>query len=522
MNRKLSDISSMMKLGQKAFALGLPLIEEKIVFQSLKNLLSQSDLYYWNIGYDSIHSVDSEGNFQVRFEHVHDVILWLQKNDTPGFYILSGVLSYQNDREAAGLGPDHQHIIRLYNLLTKIQSKKQFLLFLEQNLEVPSSIHQFIQQLSLDKSSDVSDFFQELMEKKRVTPEERQRVLNLSRSIRPGELQLIIPLLSSNNDQPLSQQIINYKKSIFQAQGIEFIGEPDVEKAVGLELLDQYLDKCACLLRTEAYNHGLQFPRGILLWGPPGTGKSLCAKLAATKMGVPLIAADWAGLRGSNASESRANINRFLADCDTLGEEGLVLYFDDFDKGFAGHDSDSDGGTSRQMASKLLTWMQEHTSQVLVMATINNLGFLPPELIRRFEENIFFVDIPHAGARYEIFKIHLNKYFSEYQFTDSQWRRLLNETHLLTPAEISNVVKRTATEAFYHNCSKGLPDAPLTVTIDDLLEQRYLMTPSLERDEDKIIEIRNKAHFARPANGEDQSRFAQKAPSLFGIDTIAS
>ncbi|MGB3652836.1 MAG: AAA family ATPase [Rivularia sp. (in: cyanobacteria)] len=91
---------------------------------------------------------------------------------------------------------------------------------------------------------------------------------------------------------------------------------------------------------------------------------------------------------------------------DVNGEHGLVLYFDDFEKGFAGFDSDSDGGVSRQLAGKLLTWMQERTSQVLVMATVNRLEFLPPELIRRFDE-IIFVDLPHAGARYEIFKLHL-------------------------------------------------------------------------------------------------------------------
>ena len=513
MKKTFSHISSLMELGQKAFAVGLPLTEETIAFQSLNQLLPDSDLYYWNIAHQNIHSIDTEGNFQIKFNNIHDILSWLQENDTSGFYILSGVLSFKNDP---------QYVLRLYNLLSKIQSKKQFILFFEQNLEVPSSIHQFIQQLSVNRTSQVLDFFNQLMDKQQVSQEERQRVINLSRSIRPGELELITPLLSSDNDKPLSQRIIEYKKSIFQAQGIEFIGEPDVEKAVGLELLDRYLDKCTSLLRPEASSHGLKFPRGILLWGPPGTGKSLISKLAATKMGVPLIAADWAGLRGKDAAESRANINRFLDDCDLLGEEGLVLYFDDFDKGFAGHDSDSDGGTSRQMASKLLTWMQEHTSQVLVMATINNLGFLPPELIRRFEENIFFVDIPHAGARYEIFKIHLKKYFPQYEFSDMEWRRLLNETNLLTPAEIANIVTRTAAEVFYRNCGEGNPNKPLTVTIDNLLEQRYLMTPSLERDEDKIIEIRNKAHFARPANGKDESRFAQDIPCLFGINTVAS
>lgn len=149
-------------------------------------------------------------------------------------------------------------------------------------------------------------------------------------------------------------------------------------------------------------------------------------------MGVPLVAADWSGLRGSTAFESRKNLREFLQFCDANGTHGLVLYFDDFDKGFAGFDSDNDGGISRQLAGKLLTWMQERTFQVLVMATVNRLEFLPPELVRRFDD-IIFVDLPHEkGARYEIFKLHLAKYFPGLDFCEKDWWRLLNETKLLT------------------------------------------------------------------------------------------
>jgi SpoVK/Ycf46/Vps4 family AAA+-type ATPase len=212
-------------------------------------------------------------------------------------------------------------------------------------------------------------------------------------------------------------------------------------------------------------------------------------------------------------------LREFLQFCDANGEYGLVLYFDDFDKGFAGFDSNSDGGVSRQLAGKLLTWMQERTSQILVMATVNRLEFLPAELVRRFDD-IIFVDLPHAGARYEIFKLHLAKYFSGLDFSDRDWLRLLRETKLLTPAEIALLVRKTAEEAFYRNTKQfshlEVGGQPLKVTVKDFLEQRYNFTPSMIREEDKIIEIRNKAVYARPAASPDKSRWAKEPEVLFG------
>ena len=163
--------------------------------------------------------------------------------------------------------------------------------------------------------------------------------------------------------------------------------------------------------------------------------------------------------------------------------------------------------------------MQERTSQVLVMATVNRLEFLPPELIRRFDE-IIFVDLPHAGARYEIFKLHLAKYFPGLDFCEKDWLRLLRETKLLTPAEIALMVRKTAEEVFYRNAQKfptsKLGEQPLTVGVGDFLEVRSQFTPSMIREEDKIVEIRNKAVYARPASSPDTSRWAKEPEVLFG------
>jgi SpoVK/Ycf46/Vps4 family AAA+-type ATPase len=103
--------------------------------------------------------------------------------------------------------------------------------------------------------------------------------------------------------EELTNGVLAYKKSKLKGRGVEFINESDVPQAGGLDLLEEMLQRAAALLSPEARKHNLQFPKGMILWGPPGTGKSLSAKLAAKKMGVPMVAADWAGLRGATAYE---------------------------------------------------------------------------------------------------------------------------------------------------------------------------------------------------------------------------
>ncbi|MBD2311234.1 AAA family ATPase [Desertifilum sp. FACHB-1129] len=335
-----------------------------------------------------------------------------------------------------------------------------------------------------------------------------------------GEIDWILARESANSDsvESLAQRLVDYKINKLRRRGLEFISEPDVPKAVGTDLLSARLDRISALLDPAARQHNLEFPKGLLLWGMPGTGKSLSAKLAAKKMSVPLLSADWNGLRGATPTESLQNLRFLLDTAEAIAP--CILYFDDFDKGFAGWDTDI---TSKQSAQRLLTWMQEHTAPVLVLATINRLGMLPVELQRRLPE-IFFFDLPHDGARYEIFKLHLAKYFPAFRemdespFTDEQWRALLTEYRLCIPDEIGNAVRRVAEECFYQQQQEGKADRPLEVSFEQLLAQRQAFAPALIRSEGPMLEIRNNATYAKPVSSPDTSRFARPKMELFGAD----
>ncbi|CBN53539.1 AAA family ATPase [Kamptonema sp. PCC 6506] len=344
-------------------------------------------------------------------------------------------------------------------------------------------------------------------------------VVRACQGLPQGEIELILErsLAFASTVEEMARFVLDHKVNKLRGRGLEFIAEADVPDAGGLDLLDESLSKVASLLSPEAEKYGLKFPKGMILWGPPGTGKSLSAKLAAKKMGVPLLAADWGSIVGS--SKPDLALRELLELTQALSP--TILYWDDFDKGFAGWNSNADGGVSRRLSGKLLTWMQEHQYPIYIVATVNRLGMLPPELIRRFDD-IFFVDLPHEGAMYEIFNLHLKKYFPEFRnasespWTDDEWRILLRDYRLCTPAEVGNAVRKCAEEIYYRDRVQGKQPDELKVTLQDLRQQRYQFTPSMQRDEEQILAIRNQATYARSASGPDRSRFSIPLQELFG------
>jgi SpoVK/Ycf46/Vps4 family AAA+-type ATPase len=157
----------------------------------------------------------------------------------------------------------------------------------------------------------------------------------------------------------------------------------------------------------EAAEKGLVPPRGVLMLGVQGAGKSLCAKAIATAWQRPLLRMDVGGLYDRYIGESERRLRDALRQAEAMAP--IVLWIDEIEKAFAGAASTStDGGLSRRMFGALLTWMQEHQAPVFLVATANDIEALPPELLRkgRFDE-IFFVDLPGEEAREQIVRIHL-------------------------------------------------------------------------------------------------------------------
>jgi SpoVK/Ycf46/Vps4 family AAA+-type ATPase len=207
--------------------------------------------------------------------------------------------------------------------------------------------------------------------------------------------------------------VLSEKKQLIRRNGIlEYIEEDATIDAVGgLDELKRWLKQRSNAFTERAREYGLPQPKGMLILGVPGCGKSLIAKTTSRLWGLPLLRLDMGRVYdGSMVGRSEANLRNALKTAESISP--VILFIDELDKAFAGTSgsADSDGGTSSRIFGSFLTWMQEKTSPVFVMATANRVERLPGEFLRkgRFDE-IFFVDLPTAEERKEIFKIHLLK-----------------------------------------------------------------------------------------------------------------
>ncbi|CAN5321672.1 AAA family ATPase [soil metagenome] len=182
-----------------------------------------------------------------------------------------------------------------------------------------------------------------------------------------------------------------------------------IEDVGGLVNLKYWLAKRQGGLTLRARQFGIDPPRGLLLLGVQGCGKSLCAKAVAASWKLPLLRLDPGVLYQKYIGETEHRLREALAQAEAMAP--VILWIDEIEKAFASASSDSaDGGLSQRMFGSLLTWMQDHRDPIFVVATANNIQALPPELMRkgRFDE-VFFVDLPDTLARHSIWHVHLKR-----------------------------------------------------------------------------------------------------------------
>ena len=206
--------------------------------------------------------------------------------------------------------------------------------------------------------------------------------------------------------------VFSEKQQIIRKSGLleYYESQEQISQVAGLDDLKQWLVKRGMAFSDRAAEFGLPAPRGVLLLGIQGCGKSLCAKAVASLWRLPLLRFDVGRMFGSLVGSSEENVRRAIQTAESIAP--AILWIDEIDKAFAGSSgsSGSDGGTSARVFGTLLTWLSEKTSPVFVIATANNVSHLPPELLRKGRlDEIFFVDLPSETERQEIFRIHIEK-----------------------------------------------------------------------------------------------------------------
>jgi SpoVK/Ycf46/Vps4 family AAA+-type ATPase len=243
--------------------------------------------------------------------------------------------------------------------------------------------------------------------------------------------------------------VLSEKEQIIRKSGVleYYHANEKMQEVGGLEELKNWLGKRGKAFTQAAREFGLPEPRGILLLGIPGCGKSLTAKAIAGMWQLPLLKLDVGKVFSSYVGSSEENVRRAVQTAESIAP--CILWLDEMEKGFSGLGSSgmTDGGTTARVFGTFLTWLQEKTTPVFVVATSNNVSQLPPELLRkgRFDE-IFYVDLPSKEERTEILKIHLEKRGRKPEKFNLE--KIAAQTHGFSGSEIEEVIVSGLYDAF--------------------------------------------------------------------------
>jgi SpoVK/Ycf46/Vps4 family AAA+-type ATPase len=268
------------------------------------------------------------------------------------------------------------------------------------------------------------------------------------------------------------------KRQIVERDGVleYYPVEESLADVADLTALKSWLRKRSGILadRERAQQYGLTFPRGVLLIGVPGCGKSLCARAIATEWRLPLLRLDTGSLYNKYIGETESNFRRAMQAAERLAP--CVLFIDELEKAFAAGESE-DGGVSLRVLGSFLTWLQDRRADVFVVATANDVQRLPPEFLRkgRFDET-FFVDLPDADTRTEILRIHLKRRRQASETIDLA--AITDATPGYSGAELEQVVVSALYTAFNDNASLSTElllaevtaTRPLSVTMAEKVE----------------------------------------------------
>ena len=393
---------------------------------------------------------------------------------------------------------------KLRNLAKKLKSQPKNLVILASEISVPEDLTEIITiiEFPLPNSQEISQEVERLLMsmgqyvEKRLLDEVVRASLGLSiERIRKvlakaitthGELEI--------NDVDLILE--EKRQTIRQTQILDFYpAHENISDIGGLDNLKDWLLRRGGAFSEQARQYGLPYPRGLLLAGIQGTGKSLTAKAIAHHWHLPLLRLDVGRLFGGLVGESESRTRQMISIAEALAP--CVLWIDEIDKGFAGLKSQGDGGTTSRVFGTFITWLAEKISPVFVVATANNIESLPPEILRkgRFDE-IFFVGLPNQEERKAIFEVHLSR-LRPYNIKGYDIARLAYETPDFSGAEI----EQSLIEAMHIGFSQNRE-----FTTEDILESASQIIPLARTAEEQIKFLQDwaaagKARLASRYNG---------------------
>ena len=392
---------------------------------------------------------------------------------------------------------------RLRDLTYALKTSYKTLVMLSPILKLPAELEKEITVLdyALPSLEDLGQLLDGIIESVKANPQvqvvlttdEREQILKAAQGLTATEAENVFAKSLVEKRRFDVDVILSEKEQIIRKSAIleYYRASEDFATVGGLDLLKDWMEKRTVAFTEKARDYGLPAPKGILMLGVQGCGKSLSAKAIASLWKLPLLRMDVGKIFGGIVGQSEENIRKAIRVAESTAPN--VVWIDELEKGFAGTQSSgiSDGGTTARVFGTFITWLQDKTAPCFVVATANDVTALPPELLRkgRFDE-IFFVDLPSATERAEIFAIHLKKRKRD----PSQFNlvALADATPGYSGAEIEQAVVSALYDAF---------DLGRDVTTEDILEVTEQSVPLSQTMRERIDILREWASSrARPAS----------------------
>jgi SpoVK/Ycf46/Vps4 family AAA+-type ATPase len=406
-------------------------------------------LFVWSIA-DGIRRVPRTDvitqtyEFQAALRHI-------DKTPQNGIYVLLDAQPYFED-------PVNVRLIK--EIAQDYYKTQRTLVFLSQQIEIPPDLQRMSARfcLPLPTTDEIRDLIRteaQLWERENGTPIKGQQqalellVQHLSGMCLDDAQRLVRQAIRDDNAITMDdiQRVLRFKRESMGEGGLlEFeIDTGTLSDVGGLANLKHWLELRRSAVIGDAAKLGIEPPKGVLLLGVQGAGKSLAAKAIAGSWGLPLMRLDFAVLYNKFHGETERNLRQALKQAEAMAP--CVLWIDEIEKGLAGDSSgDGDGGVSKRVLGTLLTWMAERKARTFLVATSNDVSQLPPELLRKGRmDEIFFVDLPDATTREEIFRIHLKK--RKLDPAQFDLKQLAAATDGFSGAEIEQVVIAAIYEA---------------------------------------------------------------------------
>jgi SpoVK/Ycf46/Vps4 family AAA+-type ATPase len=402
-------------------------------------------------------------------------------------------------------------IRRLKDIALHLKNSRKTIVLISPVMEIPAELDKEITVINLpqpakeDLAALLDKAVEELRESQQVEidldEEGRDRLLQAALGLTLGEAENVFAKIIVKN-QRLSGDHVNEvfaeKQQIIRKSGLleYYAAEEDFASVGGLSVLKDWVNKRAVAFTAEARAFGLPAPKGVLLLGVQGCGKSLCAKAVSRLWQLPLLRFDMGRMFGSLVGSSEENVRRAIAVAESIAP--AVLWVDEIDKAFTGSQSSgvTDGGTTARVFGTFLTWLSEKSAPVFVVATANDVSQLPPELLRKGRlDEIFYVDLPLDEERAEIFRIHLAKRNRNPEEFDLL--ALAAASKDFSGAEIEEAIISALYDAFY--AKQELATAHVLVALSQTVPLARTMAEKITAQRDWATGRARNASLPRPA-----------------------